>query len=247
MASRIILDGLGRSRVVGQKGRGNIVTDVDLAVERAVRELLTAEYPGHVILSEETGPHQRSDGWLWVLDPLDGTRNYASGIPHFCFNLALCHAGQPLLALTYDPVRREGFFALKGGGARLGRHRLRASQKESVQASVVGVDMGYDSRRAHLLLALLHDLWPGVQSVRIMGSAALGLAYAACGRYDLYIHHFLYPWDLAAGILLVQEAGGIITDRDGGPVSLDSQGVIAGGPRVHADFLKLASGRPWRG
>jgi fructose-1,6-bisphosphatase/inositol monophosphatase family enzyme len=122
----------------------------------------------------------------------------------------------------------------------------RVSDKPSLQASVLGFDMGYDDRRAAHMLALLRELWPGMQSVRIPGSAALGLAYAACGRYDLFVHHYLFPWDLAAGILLVREAGGVITDRDGSPIRIDSEGVVAGGTAVHADFLRRASSRPWR-
>ncbi|HLB29663.1 MAG TPA: inositol monophosphatase [Dehalococcoidia bacterium] len=245
-AGRLIMANVNRSQVVHRKGRGDLVTDVDLAVERSVIELLAAEYPDHGILSEETSPHQRGDGWLWVIDPVDGTRNYASAIPLFCFNLALCHDRQPALALTYDPVRRESFFATRGGGAWLGRRRIRVSQKESVRASVIGMDMGYDDERARRLLDSLLDLWPGMQAVRIMGSGALGLAYVACGRYDLYIHHLLYPWDIAAGILLVQEAGGIVTDRDGAPVTIESQGIIAGGPTAHADLARLVVGTPWR-
>jgi myo-inositol-1(or 4)-monophosphatase len=115
-----------------------------------------------------------------------------------------------------------------------------------VQASVIGFDMGYDDARAGLMLDLMGALWPGMQAIRIPGSAALGLAYAACGRYDLFTHNLLYPWDLAPGILLVREAGGVITDREGGAITLYSEGAIAGGPSVHEDFLRLAAGRPWR-
>jgi fructose-1,6-bisphosphatase/inositol monophosphatase family enzyme len=107
-----------------------------------------------------------------------------------------------------------------------------------VQASVLGIDLGYDDQRARVALQILHLLFPGVQSARIPGSAALGLAYAACGRYDLFVHHYLFPWDLAAGILLVREAGGVITDREGGPVAIGSLDIVCGGPAVHADFLR---------
>ena len=190
---------------------------------------------------------------MWVVDPLDGTRNYVSGLPCFCVNVALCQQGEPVVAVTHDPVHGETFWAVKGGGTRLssgqvpgGEQPCRVSSKPSVQASVLGFDLGYDDRRAAHMLALLSELWPGMQSVRIPGSAALGLVYAACGRYDLFVHHYLFPWDLAAGILLVREAGGVITDRDGSPVRIESEGVIAGGGAVHADFRRLAGSRPWR-
>jgi fructose-1,6-bisphosphatase/inositol monophosphatase family enzyme len=232
---------------IGVKGRGNIVTDTDLAVESHVARLLSQEFPDHALLSEESNAHNSAaTGWLWVLDPLDGTRNYASGIPFFCTNLALCHDGEPVVGVTYDPLHEEIFAAVKGRGAWVNDEPIRASEEPSLEASVLGIDMGYDDVRGAYMLKLLQGLWPGVQSVRIPGSAALGLAYAACGRYDLFVHNCLFPWDVAAGILLVREAGGAITDREGGAVSIHSEGVIAGGALAHADFLRLAAGRPWR-
>ena len=245
-AARIVLDGLGKTQDVRVKGRGNLVTASDMASERAIHAILRDEYPDHSILSEETASTAGGEGWMWVVDPLDGTRNYLSAIPMFCINIALCHDEEPLLALTFEPVRGEEFLALAGGGATLNERPIRASTKESVMASVLAVDMGYDDERAARALSLVRDLWPGMQSLRVIGSAALGLAYAACGRFDLFVHHMLYPWDIAAGILLVREAGGAVTDRDGGPIGIRSEGVIAGAPGAHADFLRLASGREWR-
>ncbi len=260
---RIALEAFRRPQDVSVKGRGNLVTAADLASERRIREMLSQEYPEHSILSEEAseggstelaevsaGPPAEK-GWMWVVDPLDGTRNYVSGIPFFCVNIALCLDGEPVVAVTYDPVHQEAFCAEKGGGAWLDRpgekrQPVRASTKESVLASVLGIDLGYDDGRAKRMLALAHSLHPGMQSVRIPGSAALGLAYAACGRYDLFVHNYLFPWDLAAGILLVREAGGLITDRDGGAVGIHSEGAIAGSAAVHADFLRLTKGMSWR-
>jgi fructose-1,6-bisphosphatase/inositol monophosphatase family enzyme len=237
---------------VSVKGRGNLVTETDVDIERLIQEILDREYPDHGVLSEETAGLESRDSeleareWLWVVDPLDGTRNYVSGIPFFCVNVALCHHGEPVVAVTHDPCHGETFWAEKGGGAFVNAEPIRASDKPSVRASVVGVDLGYDDWRAARMLELVADIWPGMQSVRIPGSAALGLAYAACGRYDLFAHHNLFPWDVAAGILLVREAGGAITDRDGGPASIYSEGVVAGGKDAHADLLRLAAGRPWR-
>ncbi len=233
------------------------MTAADLASERRIQEILSQEYPEHAVLSEETaeveprGSNLEARGWLWVVDPLDGTRNYVSGIPFFCVTIALCHDGEPVVALTYDPVHQEAFRAEKGGGAWLDRpggesEPIRASTKESVLASVLAIDLGYKDQRAKHMLALAHSLFPGMQSVRIPGSAALGLAYAACGRYDLFVHNYLLPWDIAAGILLVREAGGLITDRDGGPINIQSEGVIAGSAAVHADFRRLTKDMPWR-
>ena len=244
---RLAMERFHQPQSVTVKGRGNLVTQVDLAIETYIQRALAEEFPEHALLSEESNPSVSARrGWTWVVDPLDGTRNYVSGIPFFCVNIALCFAGEPLAGWTFDPVHDELFRARKGEGAWLGDQPLRVSRKDSVQSSVIGFDMGYDDDRANLMLNLMCELWPGMQAIRIPGSAALGLAYAACGRYDLFAHNLLYPWDLAAGILLVREAGGVITDRDGGPISLYSEGAIAGGVLVHEDFLCLAAGKPWR-
>ena len=182
-----------------------------------------------------------------MVDPLDGTHNFSQGIPYFCVSIALCYGSEPLLGLTFDPVRGEEFLASRGGGLTVNGQPARSSTAPSLKASVLGADLGYDDRRAAQMLGLLQEVWPGVQSVRIPGSAALGLAYAACGRFDLFLHHMLYPWDVAAGIVLVAEGGGAIHDRDGGPIGLHSQGVVAGAPAAVAEFLRAAKGKPWRG
>ncbi|HZP26570.1 MAG TPA: inositol monophosphatase family protein [Dehalococcoidia bacterium] len=262
VATTIMLRNFGGQRFLDRKGRGNFLTETDLAVERAVLDVLAVEYPGHRVLAEETaggwaearpdgrpsgrGPAAPESDWQWVVDPLDGTHNFSRGIPHFCFNIALCYGDEPRLALTYDPMRRYEFFATKGGRMQLNGETVMASQAVDVAESVIGMDMGYDDARAANLLRLVLEIWPGMQGMRVMASAALGLAYASAGLVDIFVHHNLYPWDVAAGILLVQEAGGVILDRDGGPVSIQSEGVVAGAPKVVEDFLRLAAGRPWR-
>lgn len=244
-AGRIIRSSFHGEREIHVKGRGNVATDVDFQAEREVLALLKQEFPTHNILTEETGAIKGSSPYTWILDPLDGSRNYASGVPHFCTSLALTREGVVLLGVTYDPIRDELFAAKKGEGAFLNGEPISVSPKLNLQASVVGLDMGYSDRRARQVLELLLGLWPGMQAVRVMGSAALGFAYAACGRYDIYFHRFLYPWDVASGILLVQEAGGIITDRNGGPISLDSQEAIASNRAIHDDFRRLTEGFNW--
>jgi len=261
-ASRVIMAAFGQGSEVRVKGRGNFVTETDLAAEHAVIELLRLEYPDHAVLSEESGhetgdtrhedavsrvtsPVCRDEGWMWVVDPLDGTHNFTRGIPYFAFNISLCHRREPLLGLTYAPATGEEFFAEQGAGLTVNGRPARASAAELLGDCVVGVDLGYEDRRAARMLELVAEVWP-VQSVRVMGSAALGLAYAACGRYDLFLHHFLYPWDIAAGIVLVREGGGAVLDRDGGAVSIDSEGVVAGAPGAVKEMLSLVRGRPWR-
>lgn len=228
------------------KAVGHVVTETDFLVEETIVSYLRQEYPHWGIRAEESHQEPPQTEYTWIVDPLDGSRNFSLGIPHFCTSLALVRQGEVLLGLTYDPVREETFVAQAGQGATCNGHPISVSPRGRLGESVLGFDMGYDDERAKRTLKLVLELWPGVQSIRVMGSAALGIAYAACGRIDLYFHHYLFPWDLAAGILLVKEAGGRVTDREGGPVSLESQGLIASNSSLHAEFLSKSRhlGRP---
>lgn len=245
-ATAILRAYVGRASVAGVKGRGNVVTEADLRVEQMVRATLGEAFPGHAILSEETGADERSDEWMWVVDPLDGTKNFSRGIPHFCFSIALCYRSEPVVALIRHPLLNETFSAVRGEGANLDGQQMHVSDVESVQDGVLALDLGYDDRRAGRQIELSRHLWPGMQSLRIAGSAALGLAFVAAGRWDLFAHMDLQPWDSAAGLLLVREAGGVVTERDGGEGTIFSRDLVAGPPAVHADFLRLAEGRPWQ-
>ena len=236
-AGALAMSRFRRPHEITVKGRGDLLTETDLAVEKLLHRTLQAEFPKHALLSEETASQTPTDGWVWVIDPIDGTRNFVSGIPFFCVNIALCHDGDPVVAVTYDQNHEETFWATLGGGAWVNDLPIRASVAPTVAASVLGVDLGYDDGRGRALIKLLLELFPGVQSVRIPGSAALGLAYAAAGRYDLFVHHYLFPWDIAAGILLVREAGGEITDHTGRPVGIRRWTVLCGSKSAHADFL----------
>jgi fructose-1,6-bisphosphatase/inositol monophosphatase family enzyme len=245
-AASLMRAGFGRTTVSATKGRGNVLTEVDLAVEAATMTRIGREFPEHVVLSEETAAATASDGWMWVIDPIDGTKNFSRGIPHFCFNIALCYANEPLVALTMNPITGETFTAVKGDGCRLNDEPVAVSAATTVHESVVAIDLGYDDTRAGFSLDLARFLWPGMQGLRVPGSAALEFAFVAAGRWDLYVHSDLQPWDVAAGLLLVREAGGIVTNRDGTPASIRSRATVAATPAVHADFLRLAGDRPWQ-
>ncbi len=209
------------------KGPRNPVTEVDLAAERLLVDRLLAEFPDHGVLAEEQVSDDRPGLYRWLIDPLDGTRNYVRGIPHCCVSLALEREGQILLGIVYDPLRHELFSARYRKGAWLGKRRLALDPAITLNAALIGFDIGYDDAVAGEALGWASRLWPGPQSFRIMGSAALGLAYVAAGRLDLYFHLRLYPWDTAAGMLLVREAGGLVTDRHGGPADLSSRSCVA--------------------
>jgi fructose-1,6-bisphosphatase/inositol monophosphatase family enzyme len=235
----------GLAQTIGIKGRGDILTETDLAVERLIHQQIEAAFPDHSILSEETRTDTDTGGWTWVVDPIDGTKNFSIGVPFFCISIALCLDGVPQLGLIYDLVRREEFLAVAGRGLRVNRRPAYASTKASVFESVVGVDAGNDDTRGARAYETMRALWPNLQGIRQPASAALGLAYAACGRIDLFIHHNVYPWDVAAGLLLVEEAGGVATERSGRTATIFSRDLVVGGAAVHADFLKLALGKSW--
>ena len=224
----------------------NFVTDVDHAAEKALLGIINAAFPDDAVQAEESGTHGGTSGYTWWVDPLDGTRNFTAGIPHVAVNLALSQGDQLVLGITYDPVREEMFHAILGGGAWLNEERIAVSEELELRRSIFGFDMGYVDDGGKLLLQMLEHLWPGMQSIRMMGSAALGLAYAAAGRYGIYAHHYVQPWDIAPGLLLMREAGGIATDLRGEPCVPESGCVIAASPDVHEAFLKATDGLPWR-
>ncbi|MSQ27660.1 MAG: inositol monophosphatase [Dehalococcoidia bacterium] len=229
------------------KGWRNVVTATDYEIDRLITARLLQEFPGWGILSEESPPVDGGDsGLVWVVDPIDGTKNFSQGMPTFAVNLALVDRGTVVLALTYDPNRDELFLAERGAGASLNGKPMHVSSKTLVEECLIGFDMGYDNERAKQLLDFLGSLWPAMQGMRNIGSAALGLAYAASGRTDLYLHSVLSPWDFVPGLLLVQEAGGIATERDGSALAIGTHGIIAANAAVHADLMRLATGNPWQ-
>ena len=244
-ASRIMREGYGHAAVSGIKGRGNVVTETDLACEKAVLEILGREFPEHAILSEESAGTTRSEGWMWVVDPIDGTKNFSRGIPHFGFNLALCQANEPVVGIAMHPLLNDVFLAVRGSGGTLNGEPMHVSDCASVLEGVVAIDLGYDAARAARQLELARRLWPGMQGLRTSGSAALGFAYVAAGKWDIYVHSDLQPWDAAAGLILVREAGGVVRDRTGAEATIYSREVVAANPAVHADFTRLAAGLPW--
>ena len=246
-AGALLLDRFDGEKNVRPKGRANLVTDVDFEAEALILERLHAEYPDFRMLAEESGESGSADSpYTWIVDPVDGTRNYAIGVPYFATTIALARDGEVVYGATYDPSRDEMFEARRGGGATCNGAPVVVSDKTSLSMATLATDMGYNDAMAGFALQLLDRLWPGMQAVRIMGSAALGLAYTASGRADVYFHHCLAPWDIAAGILLAQEAGAVVTDRDGAPITLDSPSIIVANDALKDEFLRITEGLPWR-
>ena len=245
-AGEIIRGGWDSDRQITFKGRADIVTDIDVAAEKAVLEILTSAFPQFGILAEESQPVAGASPYRWVVDPLDGTRNYAQSIPHFCTIVALAEEDDIVAGVVYDPVREETFTAAKGQGAFLNGAPITVSETTEIARSLLSFDLGYVDEKAGLAIDMLRSLWPGMYSVRMMGSAGLGLAYAASGRVDLFFHHSLSPWDVAAGLVLAQEAGGRVVDRQGNKAGLFTPSVICSSPTLVEGFLAATDGLPWR-
>ncbi len=226
-AGKILIQRLGKSNRTTVKGKRNLVTEAEYHKEKKVMSILAEEYPGHGILSEESGGSGEDSEYIWIIDPLDGTNNYHFGIPYFCVNIALARRGDIVLGITYDPIRDELFHAVKGGGARLNRKKIRVSSVISLGDASVGVDLGYNPEQSDNMLAIAVKLWPRVHCLRLLGSASLGLAYVACGRLSLYFHRSLYPWDIASGLLLVREAGGEVLNGSKNPAGIKDRALAA--------------------
>jgi myo-inositol-1(or 4)-monophosphatase len=223
------------------KGEFDLVTEADRASERLILERLQSHYPSHAVVAEETGTHSGDSEYCWYVDPLDGTTNFAHGFPVFNVTLALERAGELIAGVVFVPIRNELFTAEKGGGAYLNGERFHVSKALSVSESLVAT--GFPSRKRHenINVHFYYQLAMLSHGVRRAGSAALDLAYVACGRLDAFWEFGLSPWDMAAGILLINEAGGACSDMKGGPVSLYGPHLLTDNGAIHDEMLGLFS------
>ena len=241
-AGRLLRDRVGTRIDVAHKGAINIVTDVDIASERLIREAIATQYPRHQVLAEEGGLDESRSEYRWVIDPLDGTTNYAHGYPVFCVSIALEYQGETILGVVYDPMRDELFTAERGGGAALNNRPIRVSSTASMMESLLSTGFPYDIRTSTLTNL---DHWANfamnAQALRRDGAAALDLSYVACGRYDGFWELNLSPWDMAAGALIVTEAGGRVSDFDGGEFSSYKPEIIASNGLIHDRIVEIIS------
>lgn len=221
------------------KGEFDLVTEADHASEKLVVERLRSHFPSHGIVAEEGSAHSGSSEYRWYVDPLDGTTNFAHGFPMFNVTLALERAGELIAGVIFDPVRDEMFAAERGGGAYLNNHRIHVSRTSRLEDCLVAT--GFPSRKRHLSVNVhfYHQMAMATHGVRRGGSAALDLAYVACGRLDAFWEFGLNPWDMAAGVLLVTEAGGARSDMRGALHHLSSPDLLVDNGLVHHDVLQL--------
>jgi myo-inositol-1(or 4)-monophosphatase len=231
----------GRDIQISKKGAIDLVTDVDVAVERMFRALIAARFPDHQILAEEMGgAHAVPPGPCWVFDPIDGTTNYAHGVPIFCASLALEIDGIPELAAVYDPNRKELFTAERGGGAFLNGRPLKVSMAASLVDALLVTGFPYDVHtRLDEIVGLFGAFVGQARAVRRLGSAAIDLCWVAAGRLDGFWESDLKPWDIAGGALVVAEAGGRVTSMDGAAFGSRGGQVLASNGRIHDAMLEV--------
>jgi myo-inositol-1(or 4)-monophosphatase len=228
---------------VDKKGIRDLVTEVDLECERMCRALIAERFPDHDILAEElgSGPAERATArHRWVFDPLDGTTNYAHGLPVFCASLGLEIDGRPEVGAVYDPTRQELFTAERGQGAFLNGSRLHISETPDVLNALLVTGFPYDlHKHADDLLGLFGAFLRRAQAVRRLGSAALDLCYVAAGRFDGFWERHLKPWDVAAGVLIVEEAGGRVSGMDGAPFASSAGHLLATNGVIHDEMVAI--------
>ncbi|MBV8972048.1 MAG: inositol monophosphatase [Sphingomonadaceae bacterium] len=228
---------------VSRKGTADFVSNADRAAERTIREVLTHARPDWGLLMEEEGATAGTDlDRRWIVDPLDGTTNFLHGIPHFAISIAAEERGEVVAGLVYQPLTDESFWAEKGKGAWLQDRRLRVSGRREMSDALIATGIPFAGHGDQPQWeAVAHAVMPEVAGIRRFGAAALDLAWVAAGRYDGYWEAGLQPWDVAAGILLVREAGGFVTDFRGGERMLDRAEIVAGNDRIHGRLGRLVA------
>jgi myo-inositol-1(or 4)-monophosphatase len=244
-AGRVLIEKFGAAGLrVSKKGDINLVTEADLASEALIIERIRSHFPKHTILAEESGQTavvDASNEWKWIIDPLDGTTNFAHGYPCFCVTIALEHKGEIVLGVTYDPTRDEMFSAERGRGASLNNKPIRVSDTEQLSEALVVTGFPYDFKSRQNFARHLNEFMLSARGVRRDGSAAIDMAYVACGRFDGFWEEGLNPWDMAAGVLLIEEAGGQVTTYTEGKFNIYQPPVLASNGLIHAQMAEVLS------
>lgn len=234
----------GEFKITNKEGVNNPVTEADHAAEKAIFEVIRNDFPGHFLLSEEAGELKMDSEYKWIIDPIDGTVNFANGIPICCVSIGLEHNGKMVLGAVYNPFMNEFFFAQKGFGATLNDKKIHVSTKADVSTSclVTGFPYTYLDEPNGPIQVFERLVRKGVP-VRRLGSAAIDLCWVASGRFDGFFEHKLQAWDSAAGFLIVEEAGGMVTDFDNNYYSPYQPHIVATNGLIHAELLEVIADR----
>ena len=242
-AGEIIRANWQQPKNIGYKGAIDLVTSVDRECERRIVGILQENFPGHSILAEEeTNIEAPQSQYRWIIDPLDGTTNFAHGYPQFCVSIALEHNSEIIVGLVYDPLRRECFRAVRGQGATLNGQPIQTSPVHELDKALLATGFPYDHREhADFYLSYFSAFMTRCQGIRRSGAAALDLCYVACGRLDGFWELKLKPWDIAAGALIVGEAGGKLSDFSGTPLLISGDETLAGNAQLHDEMVQVTS------
>lgn len=236
----IFLNGFAQKKVISFKGEIDLVTTVDKAVEEKVIQIIRSEYPDHDILAEESDQISHSSPYRWIIDPLDGTTNFAHNLPHFALSIALEHKEELILGVVYNPMTGELFSAEKGKGAYLNKKPISVSTVKSLSQSLLATGFPYDRRQyADLYLSEFKKMLIKTQGIRRAGVASLDLCYTACGRFDGFWERKLNPWDVAASILIIEEAGGKVSTFTGAKFRLSDQTILASNGHIHKEMISI--------
>jgi len=233
---------MGRTKSVRYKGDINVVTDVDKRCEDIIVSTIRKNFPRHNFLAEENDYPERNKDFLWIIDPLDGTTNFLHSFPFFCVSIALLRRGEILAGCVYDPIRKELFCAEKNKGSFLNKKKIHVSKIREVKKALVATGFAYNVKNAkNKNIANFVRFLKASQAVRRAGSAALDLCYVACGRFDGFWEFCLNPWDTAAGVLIVDEAGGRTSKVDGSDYSVFHKELLSSNSRLHAQMVNILS------
>lgn len=217
--------------------RYDVFSEADLETEKTIINLIKKDFPKHNILSEEKGFVDNGSDYCWVIDPIDGTANYIESFPFFATSIALAYKNEPIIGVVYDPVSNELTYAEKNRGAYLNNRKLRIRQNQKFHFSMVGTDLGYGDRDG--AVNSLVGLSPKMKYFRICGSASKGIVNVALNRFHAYFHNYIKPWDMAAGILIVSEAGGKVTNFKNEKIKLEDKTLIASNGRIHKELVEF--------
>jgi myo-inositol-1(or 4)-monophosphatase len=238
-AGEVLRAGFGTEHSITYKGEVDLLTEIDEQAERVIREELLGTFPTYGMLAEEGGELAAEEGARWIVDPLDGTTNYAHQLPIFCVSIALERSHEVVLGVVHDPMREETFVAERGRGATLNGEPIKVSDTEEMIRALIVTGFPYDRAEMPEALELFGRFAATTQGMRRLGSAALDLCYVAAGKLDGYYERGIWPWDLAAGSVIVEEAGGKLTNYRGDVLDLHGREIVASNGRLHPSIMRL--------
>jgi myo-inositol-1(or 4)-monophosphatase len=243
-AGEVLRKGFGWQHSVSYKGEVDIVTEVDEQAERVIKEILLGAFPSYGMLAEEGGKQRGQEDVYWIVDPLDGTTNYAHGLPIFAVSIALQRSGEVILGVVHDPMREETYLAERGGGATLNGELIRVSDTDEPIQALIATGFPYDRAEMPEALELFGRFAAITRGMRRLGSTALDLCYVAAGRLDGYYERGIWAWDIAAGGLILEEAGGKVTDYRGAGLNLEGRQIVASNGYLHSAMMELTEEGP---